>query len=139
MPIELCDFEGRWHVARVIEDAKTGGQGHFEGEVLFEPEADGLRYTETGTLRLDGQPGFTSSLVYLWRPDLAGVAVFFDDGRPFHGFDLAAQPEATHWCDPDHYTVRYDFSDWPNWSARWAVTGPRKDYVMMSRYVSATA
>lgn len=137
--LSLGDFEGRWHLSRVIEDAKGGGQGRFEGEAVFSPDKDGLRYTETGTLRLEGQPGFSASRVYLWRPDPAGVAVLFEDGRPFHRFDLDAQPEAIHWCDPDDYAVQYDFHDWPSWSARWAVKGPRKDYVMTSRYVSATA
>ena len=40
-----------------------------------------------------------------------------------------------HWCDPDSYAVRYDFSRWPEWSARWRVEGPHKAYIMYSRYV----
>ena len=137
--LSLGDFEGRWHLSRVIEDAKSGGQGRFEGVAEFSPTPDGLRYEETGTLRLEGQPGFTASRVYHWRNAGARIAVTFDDDRPFHDFDLADEAEARHWCDPDHYAVRYDFHDWPSWSARWAVKGPRKDYVMTSRYVSATA
>ena len=72
--------------------------------------------------------------VYLWRDAEPGaVAVTFDDGRPFHQFDLTGG-EARHACPPDTYRVRYDFSEWPVWTARWRVTGPRKDYLMTSRY-----
>ena len=66
-----------------------------------------------------------------------GIAVFFADGRAFHRFVPAADTvEADHWCDPDTYKVRYDFSRWPVWQAEWRVTGPRKDYVMQSVYTS---
>ena len=139
MPNSLRDFEGRWYLSRVIEDARTGGQGLFEGEAVFTPQGDALRYVETGLLRLDGQAGMTATRVYLWRPDPTGIGVFFEDGRPFHSFDFAPSAQATHWCDPDDYAVRYDFSQWPHWTAHWVVTGPRKDYVMTSRYVSAAA
>lgn len=139
MPIDLNEFEGHWRLDRAIEDARTGGQGRFEGTAVFTPDGDGLRYVETGVLHLAGQQGVSASRSYVWRPDADGVAVFFDDGRPFHRFALVAMPEATHWCDPDDYAVLYDFARWPAWSARWAVKGPRKDYIMTSRYRPATA
>lgn len=134
MPDSLTEFEGRWQIARRIGDARSGGTGRFEGEAVFAPDAEGLRYTETGVLKLDGQAEFMARRVYLWRADSAGVAVSFEDGRPFHCFEFAPHPEASHWCDPDTYAVRYDFANWPDWSARWAVSGPRKSYVMTSLY-----
>jgi len=45
------------------------------------------------------------------------------------------QAEGTpHLCGQDLYHVAYDFRDWPRWSARWEVAGPRKDYVSTSTY-----
>lgn len=130
----LNDFKGLWHVSRRIEDIKSGGQGRFEGAARFEPDQNGLRYAEEGQLQLDGQPSLTASRVYFWRPVADGISVYFEDGRPFHRFSLSVSPEASHWCDPDTYKVAYSFSAWPEWTAVWAVTGPRKDYVMASHY-----
>jgi hypothetical protein len=35
--------------------------------------------------------------------------------------------------------VRYDFRDWPRWQAEWRVTGPRKDYGIVTRFRLARA
>ena len=70
---------------------------------------------------------------YLWHTEGAEIVVRFADERPFHRFSPAA-PAASHWCAPDTYRVRYDFAHWPLWQAQWDVTGPRKDYLMISRY-----
>ena len=73
---------------------------------------------------------------YLWRDGGAGtIDVLFEDGRFFHRFDAEdPAPGASHDCAPDSYRVRYDFRAWPRWQAEWRVTGPRKDYAMVSRY-----
>jgi hypothetical protein len=39
-----------------------------------------------------------------------------------------------HPCGDDHYTVQYDFRSWPQWTAVWQVSGPRKDYTSRSAY-----
>ena len=145
VPIDLGAFAGGWHIARRIEDAR-GPDGSFAGQALFTPDAAGLTYTETGILRL-GDTAFQADRRYLWRPDPppeavpdtaapapARIAVLFADGRPFHSFDLGPTASAHHGCDPDSYAVTYDFTDWPCWTSRWQVTGPRKDYVMTTQY-----
>ena len=73
---------------------------------------------------------------YLWRAGGAGaIDVLFEDGRFFHSFDPdAPTPAAPHDCPPDTYRVRYDFTGWPEWQAEWRVTGPDKDYTMLSRF-----
>jgi hypothetical protein len=128
---ELWDFEGDWRVARRIEDALTGQEGRFVGAASFVRDDVGLRYSEKGMLTL-GEASMEAERVYLWHPSDGGIEVLFDDGRAFHRIDDSA--EAAHWCDPDQYDVSYDFGDWPKWSSRWAVKGPRKDYVMVSEY-----
>ena len=93
----------------------------------------GLAYHETGLLTLGSAAPVTATRDYLWRWQAGRICVDYVDGRPFHDFNPAA-PSAHHHCLPDDYTVTYDFSDWPRWHAHWRVTGPRKDYTMISRY-----
>ncbi len=132
MRLRLSDFAGEWTLAREI--AQPGaGLARFEGRVCFTPDGTGLAYHETGTLTLPGAAPMRAERAYLWREEGAEIVVLFSDGRPFHRFD-PAMPAAHHWCDPDDYRVRYHFAAWPDWRAEWRVTGPRKDYVMRSRY-----
>lgn len=130
----LADFEGVWRITREIADRKGPG-GRFEGRAVFCRDGKGLAYSEEGVLTLDGQAPVAAARRYLWRPAGPGrIAVAFPDGRPFHDFALDPEAEAEHRCDPDLYRVAYDFSAWPDWSAAWRVTGPRKDYRLLSRY-----
>jgi hypothetical protein len=129
---KLRDFEGRWRIARTIED-RLGGEGRFDGEAVFAAQGAVLHYRETGELRLGDGPGFQAERSYLWRQAGGRIAVDFADGRAFHEFDPAA-PDARHLCIADDYAVRYDFAGWPDWRAEWTVQGPRKDYTMVSRY-----
>ncbi|MGB0440887.1 MAG: DUF6314 family protein [Paracoccaceae bacterium] len=133
MAISLWDFEGDWQLERRIDDHLTGGQGRFCGQAVFARDGDGLTYRETGWLVINGAR-FQAERQYLWHPDGARIAVMFGDGRPFHHFAPEPLSQAGHWCDPDQYDVRYDLGDWPQWQAKWRVTGPRKDYTMLSQY-----
>ena len=126
-------FLGAWRIAREIED-RRGPDGRFEGRAIISEVAPGeWLYHETGRLSFGAGQGFDAERRYLWRPAGAMIDVFFDDGRPFHRIDLAGGADRHH-CAPDIYDVRYDFRDWPFWEAVWHVSGPRKDYVMRSRY-----
>ncbi|MFN0115949.1 MAG: DUF6314 family protein [Paracoccaceae bacterium] len=136
MTPRLADFAGRWLVERAIDDARAGQTGHFGGQATFTPDGEALIYEEEGTLRLGDAAPVHATRRYLWRQDGPDIAVLFPDGRPFHSFAPGA-PGADHWCDPDSYRVAYDFARWPDWTARWRVTGPRKDYAMTSRYCRA--
>lgn len=131
--IGLRDFVGRWRIERRIDDRLAGATGRFTGAARFTPTADGLSYREEGCLRLGAGPQVLAVREYLWAEDRGLIVVRHGDGRPFHAFDPAA-PEARHWCEPDDYRVRYDFSAWPAWRAEWTVRGPRKDYTMESLF-----
>ncbi|MEM0945860.1 MAG: DUF6314 family protein [Pseudomonadota bacterium] len=134
-PNQLAAFEGRWHLVRRIEDYTGGPAGHMDGDAVFRAEGAGLHYRETGLLRLANNPPIRAERSYLWtQPDPARIEVCFSDGRPFHWFSLQDAPEAAHFCDPDMYRVHYAFTDWPNWRSVWCVTGPRKDYRMITEY-----
>lgn len=121
----LADFIGDWRLSRQICHA-DGTRATFDGTARW--EADGT-YVETGTLDM-GTARFSAERRYRWTDDLD---VYFDDGRFFHAVPQCGG-DAAHWCDPDQYDVTYDFSRWPEWTARWQVRGPRKDYVMLTTY-----
>jgi len=130
-------FISDWRLNRVIEDARAGHRARFTGRARFSPDGAGLRYAESGQLRLPDQPPLTATRDYLWRPGEDGIAVLFADGRPFHVIHPGNAPCAEHTCDPDSYQVSYDFGCWPEWRTIWCAVGPGKDYVMHSQYLRA--
>ncbi|WP_299739306.1 DUF6314 family protein [uncultured Roseobacter sp.] len=125
----LADFEGTWDLTRQIAHA-DGTEAHFEGQAVWAPDGQGLRYTETGRLQMAQGVVMQAERRYQWGPDLD---VYFEDGRFFHRV-----PErggvAEHWCDPDTYKVTYDFTHWPTFTAVWRVAGPKKSYTLHSQY-----
>lgn len=134
----LAEFAGVWTLARRIDDRCAGQAGRFDGTARFTPDALGLVYEEEGRLALGRAAPLHATRRYLWRPARGGgVAVLFPDGRPFHAFGGDHGAEARHWCDPDTYRVRYDFAAWPRWQAAWTVTGPAKDYTLVTDYAPA--
>lgn len=130
---QLNDFIGKWRLDRVIEDRLASQRGRFEGHARFTLLGQALKYREEGQLRLGSGPAMAAFRDYVWRDEGGRIAVDYGDGRVFHSFD-PAEPVARHICTPDDYRVRYDFSRWPDWQAEWTVSGPRKDYTMISRY-----
>jgi hypothetical protein len=137
--MRVDSFAGRWRLERRIEDRRAGRIGRLAGEARFAPAPGGLAYHEEGTLAFEGGAPMRAERRYLWRDGGAGtIEVLFEDGRLFHRFDAEdLSPGASHACDPDAYRVRYDFRAWPRWRAEWHVTGPRKDYAMVSSYSPA--
>ena len=131
--MKLADFEGRWLVNRRIENA-VGPDASFQGAVDFIPDDAGLMMREVGEMAVDGQPPLRATRDYRWCDADDGIDVYFDDGRFFHRIGQGACPEDRHDCAPDLYRVTYDFSAWPEWTSLWRVTGPRKDYVMRTRF-----
>lgn len=137
MALGLKDFAGRWRIERDIRDLRAGQTGRFRGRGVFEPDGPTLRYSETGEMTLGGRT-MAAGQVHVWRQEGPRIRVAFGDGRPFHAFDLGVTaPAARHDCPPDLYRVRYDFGAWPEWRTEWRVTGPRKDYTLLTRYVPA--
>lgn len=134
-PSHLRDFAGRWRLNRVIADFRGGVDVRMRGWVTFAADAGGLICDETGLLRYGDGPEVQADRRYLWRAGGPGrVDVCFEDGRFFHSFALAPEAGAVHFCAPDRYAVRYDFSGWPVWRAVWRVTGPRKDYESTTQF-----
>lgn len=128
-------FIGDWRLERRIDDALVGECWSFAGRAVFAPGADGLDYTEEGTLTGTGGRQLRAERRYRWRERAGRVEVLFADGAHFHDIPAdAAAPQARHLCGADLYRVRYDFTAWPLWRAEWRVEGPRKNYLLQSSY-----
>ena len=125
----LRAFVGDWDLEKDIRHV-DGTRASFQGTAVFQPAEGGLRYRETGALKLAGGVPMSASREYFWNSE---GAVFFGDGRFFHEIPVGGGV-ARHDCPPDTYLVDYAFGAWPDWSATWTVTGPRKDYKMICRY-----
>ena len=134
--LSLADLAGAWMLRRRIAHA-DGTVATLEGSCAFEPDGEGLRQVERGTLRLGGR-ALEARQAYLWRP---GPEVRFADGRAFHPVGRGLRPEARHLCGADVYEVRYGFEALAGgrWTSEWRVRGPRKDYAMTSAYARAAA
>ncbi len=126
---------GRWTVRRHVRDRRRAVTGTFEGIATFDDAAGGLRYVETGELRLGDYRGpATQTYTYLfpapWRAE-----VLFRDGRPFHALDLRNGIAcAVHDCGDDRYRGRYVLLDEAAWLTAWRVRGPHKDQFILTRY-----
>lgn len=135
LPAGLGDFEGEWRVARQINDARAGQVIAGQGTARWSPAPSGLIYAETLALQVPGHPAVTATRLYLWRDAGDRIDVRFDDDRPFHAIRLGqAVARDLHHCTPDIYNVCYTFTDWPMFDVCWTAQGPRKDYVMITRY-----
>jgi hypothetical protein len=127
---------GAWRIARTLHDARVGQDGSLEGTAEFTPRPDGgLNYLETGILRLGDHVG-PAEQTYLYAfPTPDHAEVFRRDGSPFHALDLCTgHAEATHQCGADLYRGSFQVTGPDSWTAEWSVTGPRKDYRMLTRY-----
>lgn len=136
--MRLASFIGGWSIARRIDDRRTGGQGLFTGAAEFRSGPEGVSYHEDGILTLGTAAPMRGTRDYVWREAGGAIEVWFADGRFFHRFvPDGGEARAEHDCAPDHYAVRYDFQAWPLWRSVWRVTGPRKDYEMVSDFSPA--
>ncbi|MGG7565736.1 DUF6314 family protein [Rhodovulum sp. DZ06] len=127
---------GRWRLTRRIEDFHAAQEGAFHGEaeLRHEPGApDRLAWEEEGLLRL-GKAEARGRRAYLWRlqpPDV--VEISHADGRFFHLLRVKGDGDAvSHDCPPDLYKGEYRFETPDRWTLEWRVTGPRKDYRMLT-------
>jgi len=131
----LQEFEGRWRIARRIEDAWMGTTALFEGLARFTEDGRGLAYREVGELRVPQEVPMVASRDYLWRSEPGGIAVLYGDGRFFHRIKAGSDVvQDWHVCGEDEYDVTYNFTHWPRWRMIWKVQGPRKDYISISDF-----
>jgi len=126
---------GRWHISRRISDHRTSVAGRFSGEAAFTTVGDGLRYDESGSVRL-GTCRQQATRAYMYVFDSPRRAdVWFDDGGYFHSLELVeGRWRVRHVCADDIYDGAFRVLGDDAWTAVWRVTGPRKGYVLRTRY-----
>ncbi|QAU44895.1 DUF6314 family protein [Bradyrhizobium guangzhouense] len=129
---------GSWSFNRLIE-----WQGSMQGVATFTPlDAGSLAYREQGRLRLLNGTEFEAGRDYVFRTRVRGFDVFFRETPPrlFHAIELVASDggdltgSAGHRCNLDHYQSTYTFRGEGGFVIRHAVSGPRKDYTMVTTY-----
>jgi hypothetical protein len=160
IPDALSFLRGTWRVERRLADHRSGTAGWFRGAARFAPAAGGdpepgphpaqsddskrrlppagpgweeLAYHEEGELVLGEHRGPASRrLIYRRRPD--GTAdVFFADGREFYLLDpRPGRWQARHPCGRDEYLLRGRVLSDQLLEERWQVSGPGKDYEIMT-------
>lgn len=121
---------GTWQLSRTIQDrlGDLGGlvEGHLE---LTKEDPERLRWEEQGTWRRPtGDVAVRRGLLVVRRA--TGWWVLFEDGREFHPW--APGVPVVHDCRPDTYRGTVTGSP-AGWSVTWEVTGPAKDYLMLTR------
>jgi len=134
----MARLAGSWSFARGIE-----GQGCMQGLATFTPlDAKSLAYREQGLLRLQNGTELEASREYVFRRTDRGFEVLFKETplRQFHAISLSASEagalsgSASHLRNLDHYRSTYTFRSNGSFVIRHVVSGPRKDYTMVTAY-----
>lgn len=132
-PGSLWSLTGVWRLRREIRHG-DGRVDRLNGTATFTKSGPRLLQDEAGWLET-AEGRFQASRRYVWAEAKGRLEMYFEDMRPFHTIPLGDdRPETVHLCPPDRYQVAYDFTGWPEWSTVWTVEGPRKRYVMESRF-----
>ena len=133
----ISSLLGSWSLSRSIDNGTS-----MAGTATF---SDGgnrrYPYVEHGTLQLaDGQI-VNAERRYIFEEAESGFAVLFAETPPrlFHRIALTREGanwvgDAVHLCNEDRYESRYEFRPDASFTVRHAVRGPRKQYVIRTRY-----
>jgi hypothetical protein len=135
----MARLAGSWSFNRVIE-----GQGSMRGIATFTHlDTERLAYREEGRLMLLNGTELEAEREYIFRKSDQGFDVYFKETPPrlFHTIELAASDgdalsgSAEHLCNLDQYQSTYTFRADGSFVVRHVVSGPRKDYTMVTTYV----
>lgn len=135
-------LRGGWLFERTVFDTLRNDKATAEGAARFADELmnnePGLRYRETGELKLGGIT-LETEREYIYGFPAHGVAeVRFADGRFFHMLDLSkGMVRVEHQCGDDTYQGLFRVLTDKAWLSVWKVTGPRKDQVITTHYLRA--
>ena len=129
----LSRLHGRWRLSREVRHG-DGRIDRLRGSCTFTRSGPRLIQDERGTLET-AEGRFEAARRYVWTESNGWLHIHFADMRPFLAIPMnVARPETTYLCPPDRYAVTFDFGLWPDWQSVWTVEGPRKSYVMTSRF-----
>jgi len=137
---------GSWNLYRTISSPKfqpmTGA-----GKAIFDKYKDpnSLLYKEELILNLPSE-SINASKEYIFRLIDNDVSVFFHETPERFFYTLKFAPKipssdkvfdqagGEHLCGNDNYTASYNFFDNDNFELIYKVVGPKKDYIMTTKY-----
>jgi Family of unknown function (DUF6314) len=125
---------GSWNMSRRMRDFRLGISGWFEGHANVCVQSGDLILQETGRLRFGAHEADAGQryVLTLDQPHVARVKRA--DGSLFHELDLSSgSANILHRCGDDIYRGRYRVLHGDCFFVVWQVTGPRKDYRMVTR------
>jgi hypothetical protein len=133
----LASLTGKWCLRRSIDNGAS-----MAGTASFVDLGGGrFDYREQGQLRLPDGQCIDAERRYVFAEQANGFSVWFAETPPrlFHCVVLSrAGPrligEATHLCGYDRYDSHYEFDADGTFAIRHAVSGPRKQYDITTRY-----
>ncbi len=127
----MTEFTGSWRLRRLVWDGRGDRFLRGEGTASF------TRLTTTDwrlreDLFFDGRDGYRETI---WSAEKARLSIRFADGLPLVDLVSSGLPsESWHLCGEDRYCARLIHWSGTSILLGWRVLGPRKDYVMLTRY-----
>lgn len=107
----------------------------FRGTACFSACRAGLLLEERGEAAVGAYKGEACQRTVFHFDGASAADVRFEDGRLFHQVDLATGAAVVeHDCPPDRYEGRYRVLAADRWLLGWRVAGPRKKYLIASRF-----
>ncbi len=133
----LAALAGSWSLSRTVDNGAS-----MTGAASFADRGNGqFDYHERVELRLADRRSVEGERRYIFAEIAGGFAVLFAERppRPFHRIALthagaSLVGSGTHRCDDDRYDSRYAFRPDGTFTIEHAVVGPRKRYVISTRY-----
>ncbi len=125
-PFEL---KGAWHITRRI----IGANSHFEGTATLTPDGDTLAYREDGILQHNGtaSPAFRQ---YIYRQTASRLVITHPDGAAFLDLNFEnGEARARHICGADTYDALFRFYADGHWMTAYDISGPHKNYRIVTR------
>lgn len=119
---------GAWSLERTITDRVEAETTRVSGTLTLSSAGDDVVWSEVGQWSRRGALLPVSRTLAVVRRE-SGWWVLFEDGREFHPWS-PGEP-VVHPCGADTYRGLVE-GDGEVWRVTWEVTGPAKDYTMVS-------
>lgn len=136
--LKLFDyFVGSWKINRIL-----GNLGVAEGSALFEPYSTRqLNYSEclkTEYKDFESIQQAARNYIYIYHEQDKIITKNYEDRSLLYNLDFSPCgncASGTHLCGNDLYNAYYTFIDSDNFTLKYLVKGPYKDFTIRSRFI----
>ena len=133
-------LQGIWKFTRYVAHKKPSEE-LYEGTgyaVLLKESEKELKYHERVTLKdMSTQSEIKGyrTYKYIYNSEKDEITKYFDDGKLFYKIDVSdTNCSGKHLCIRDFYVAKYQFNNDNNFSLKYQVNGPQKDYTINTEY-----